>query len=136
MFSLSALCVLSMSTGVSASDDSIPSAYIAEGADSPIALYVAASRVEGPADISELGKGVDTSTLASMSGGTDYYNTTQNSTITGTVSSDSASHVYSGDNVITGSSFAGEAGIPIVVQNSGSNVLIQNATVISVGFKP
>jgi hypothetical protein len=37
--------------------------------------------------------------------------------------------------VIQGGSFANMSGIPIVVQNSGANVLIQNATVINLQLK-
>ncbi|QNK03645.1 hypothetical protein H8F01_02215 [Dyella telluris] len=80
-----------------------------------------------------MGTGVDNATLDGLSGGTLVV---QNTTLTGTVSNDTADHVISGANVITGGAFSGEAGIPMVIQNSGSNVLIQNATVISVEFKP
>ena len=38
-------------------------------------------------------------------------------------------------NVIQGASFANASGMPTVIQNSGSNVLIQNATVINLQFK-
>jgi hypothetical protein len=34
-------------------------------------------------------------------------------------------------NVISGGSFANSSGLPVVIQNSGANVLIQNATVIN-----
>lgn len=37
-----------------------------------------------------------------------------------------------GANVITEGSFANSSGIPTVIQNSGNNVLIQNATVVNV----
>lgn len=37
-----------------------------------------------------------------------------------------------GANIVTGDSFAGANGIPTVIQNSGNNVLIQNATVVNV----
>ncbi len=51
--------------------------------------------------------------------------------LTGSVTGNSATNVSSGANVITNGSFANMAGIPLVVQNSGANVLIQNATVIN-----
>ena len=56
-------------------------------------------------------------------------------TLGGVVSGNSATNVVSGANAITAGSFAGAAGIPIVIQNSGANVLIQNATVINLQFQ-
>lgn len=129
-----ALCVMAIPTVLCAENAQIPAAYLLDGASSPIAVYVAA--VEGKGNAGEatgLGAGVDSDTLAGMSGGTQV---TQNTTLTGTVSNDSVDHVVSGANVINGGAFNGEVGIPVVIQNSGSNVLIQNATVISVEFKP
>jgi hypothetical protein len=37
-----------------------------------------------------------------------------------------------GNNVIDGGSFAGSQGFPMVIQNSGNGVLIQNATIVNV----
>lgn len=53
----------------------------------------------------------------------------------GTVSGNSATHVITGANVIQTGSFANTTGVPIVIQNSGANVLIQNATVINLQVK-
>ena len=66
-------------------------------------------------------------------GGTDV--TTISTRLTGAVSGNSATDVITGANVIQGGSFANMSGIPIVVQNSGANVLIQNATTINLQFK-
>ena len=60
---------------------------------------------------------------------------TGTATLDGMVSGNSASNVVTGANSIQASSFAGASGIPIVIQNSGANVLIQNATVINLQFK-
>lgn len=58
--------------------------------------------------------------------------TTINDTrLAGAVSGNSAVQVVTGANVIQAGSFADASGIPIVIQNSGANVLIQNATVIN-----
>ncbi len=54
--------------------------------------------------------------------------------LTGSVGGNSASNVTTGANVIQNGSFANMSGIPIVVQNTGANVLIQNATVINLQF--
>ncbi len=49
----------------------------------------------------------------------------------GSVSGNTANNVNTGANIITNGSFSNMAGIPIVVQNTGANVLIQNATIIN-----
>ena len=36
-----------------------------------------------------------------------------------------------GSNLVTGSSFAGASGLSTIIQNSGNNVLIQNATILN-----
>lgn len=43
-------------------------------------------------------------------------------------------HAYdnvTGDNAITGNAFAGASGIPIVMQNTGNNVIMQNAVIVN-----
>lgn len=130
----SALCVAAIPACLYAEDAGIPPSYMVTGADSPIAVYVAAVRNDGVSESGDLGQRVDSAALAGMSGGSELV--VQNTSLSGTVGNDSASHVYSGDNLITGGSFAGEAGIPTVIQNSGSNVLIQSATVLNVQLKP
>lgn len=58
-----------------------------------------------------------------------------NAALGGAVTGNSATHVVTGGNTIQASSFAGASGIPIVIQNTGANVLIQNATVINLQMK-
>jgi hypothetical protein len=132
MLGFTALCATATPLILCAEDAQIPPAYLADGTQSPIAVYVAAAKAEDESS-AIIGQGVDNATLDGMSGGTMV---TQNTTLTGTVSNDSADQVNGGANVLTGGSFGGAAGIPVVVQNSGSNVLIQNAVVINVQFKP
>jgi len=43
----------------------------------------------------------------------------------------SARNVTTGDNNISAGSFANMSGLPTVIQNSGANVLIQNATILN-----
>jgi hypothetical protein len=52
----------------------------------------------------------------------------------GTVNGNTASQIVSGDNRIEGGAFANAAGLTTVIQNSGSNVLIQNGTAVNVRF--
>jgi len=71
--------------------------------------------------------------LARARGGSDQ--TVINTRLTGAVAGNTATNISTGANVIEGGSFANMTGIPIVVQNSGANVLIQNATVINLQLK-
>ena len=59
-------------------------------------------------------------------------NITQTNTLNGNVENNSATNVVSGNNAISGGAFQGTTGFPMVIQNSGSNVLIQNATILNV----
>lgn len=61
--------------------------------------------------------------------------TTNQATLNGTVSRNSAVNVATGSNRIDSGSFANASGLPMVIQNSGANVLIQNATVINLQLK-
>jgi hypothetical protein len=56
-------------------------------------------------------------------------------TVDGTVSNSTAVDIASGTNAVTGGAFTNAAGIPTVIQNSGSNVLIQNALIVNLQFK-
>ena len=51
--------------------------------------------------------------------------------LNGDVANNSAVNVNTGSNTLDAGSFANMSGIPVVIQNSGANVLIQNATVIN-----
>jgi hypothetical protein len=55
--------------------------------------------------------------------------------LNGDVANNSAFNVQTGSNTIDAGSFANMSGIPVVIQNSGANVLIQNATVINLQFQ-
>jgi len=130
MLGTSALCAC-LAPFASQAEQGIP-AYLAQGSDSPIAAYVAASHADHQEVANSLGESVDSATLATLSGGTLVM---QNTNLNGTVSDNEADHVVTGDNVITGGSINGATGFPTVIQNSGNNVLIQNATVLNVEFK-
>jgi len=54
----------------------------------------------------------------------------------GVVGDNAAINTMSGANIVADGSFANAVGLPTVIQNSGSNVLIQNATIVNVQFKP
>ena len=73
---------------------------------------------------------VDDAELDAARGGAGASATLIDTRLAGQVSGNSANNVQTGWNVIDGGAFSNMTGIPIVVQNSGANVLIQNATVI------
>ena len=72
-------------------------------------------------------------TLEAQRGGTDTVNNNMN--LDGSVRDNVANNVVTGSNSIDAGSFSNMSGIPTVIQNSGANVLIQNATIINLQFK-
>lgn len=72
---------------------------------------------------------VDIEFLENSRGGADLYLNDIKSD--GVVRDNQASNLTTGNNWVTEGSFTGAAGFPTVVQNSGNNVLIQNATIIN-----
>jgi hypothetical protein len=100
----------------------------------PAAAARAAVAVDAkPTYVDGFGQSVAGVALATLSGGT---NVTETMTLNGTVSNNTADHVVTGSNSISTGSFNGAAGVPMVIQNTGNNVLIQNATIINVQFQP
>ena len=81
------------------------------------------------------GQAVSASTLGHYSGG-NYSVQSGIQTITGTVSNDTATNVTTGTNTISGDSFSNASGLPSTIQNTGNNVLIQNAVIVNVQLKP
>jgi len=55
--------------------------------------------------------------------------------LSGTVANNAAVNVVTGSNIVTDSAFSNASGLPMVIQNSGANVLIQNATIVNVQIK-
>ena len=76
---------------------------------------------------------VDSRDLAISRGGTEV--TLNDLKSNGVVSDNQASNLVTGSNWVTEGSFAGATGLATVVQNSGNNVLIQNATIINLQVK-
>ncbi len=74
---------------------------------------------------------VDSQDLAVSRGGAELDITLNEAKTTGVVGGNHASNLSTGSNFVNDGSFAGAAGFSTVVQNSGNNVLIQNATVIN-----
>ena len=72
---------------------------------------------------------IDDAALSNARGGADTH--VNQNTSTGAVTGNVASQLNTGSNTISDGSFANTSGIPIVIQNSGNNVLIQNSTILN-----
>jgi hypothetical protein len=77
-------------------------------------------------------KPVESKVLAARRGRADVVN---DMLLKGVVADNRASNLTTGNNVIAEGSFTGMVGLPLVVQNSGNGVLIQNATIINLQVK-
>jgi len=93
----------------------------------PLATALAQAGDLGP------GAGIGEQALEQARGGTDTVSS--EARLNGYVAGNSATHVNTGANIIDGGAFANASGIPIVIQNSGANVLIQNATIINLQMR-
>ncbi len=51
--------------------------------------------------------------------------------LSGTTAGNTAVNVATGTNAIAGGAFSNMSGLPVVIQNSGANVLIQNAVILN-----
>ncbi len=96
-------------------------------------LQAAAPTAAKSTYVDGLGQSVTGNDLATLSGGT---NISERMTLNGTVNNNTDDHVVTGSNTISTDSFNGVVGVPMVIQNTGNNVLIQNATIINVQFQP
>lgn len=75
---------------------------------------------------------VDAITLGTKRGGNDVAN---EMILKGVVADNRAVNVATGNNVIADGAFTAASGMPMVIQNSGNNVLIQNATIVNIQVK-
>jgi hypothetical protein len=78
------------------------------------------------------GRALDAKALSAQRGGTEVLN---DMTLKGVVADTRASNLNTGNNVISDGAFTGTVGLPMVIQNSGNGVLIQNATIINLQVK-
>lgn len=82
-----------------------------------------------------IGQPIDAAALEQLRGG-DEDIVENDIRVDGEVVGNSADHIISGANLIDGGAFGNAAGVSTVIQNSGSNVLIQNAMIVNVQFGP
>lgn len=86
---------------------------------------------------SSFGPSVDASDLDIARGGADTGASNPSSAVfaNGSVNDNRAVDVITGSNTIRDGSFANVSGLPIVIQNTGANVLIQSATIVNVQLR-
>lgn len=82
-----------------------------------------------PAVVSDFGVPLESGQLDDYRGGFDLVKNDMQ--LNGTVANNSAVNVMTGSNYIAEGSFSNSSGFPMVIQNSGANVLIQNATIFN-----
>jgi hypothetical protein len=71
---------------------------------------------------------VDSAVLDTLRGGSQLVR--NDMTLTGTTADNTARNVTTGTNAISAGAFANMSGLPVVIQNSGANVLIQSAVIL------
>ncbi len=107
---------------------------IATGAAQAPVLVLESPVLELPVvAVSELGHAVAVDRLSALRGG-DGSQTENLIDVDGSVDDNTAHHITSGTNSIADGAFSNASGINTVIQNSGSNVLIQNAMIVTVDF--
>lgn len=84
-----------------------------------------------PAAPVSLGAPLGGERLGALRGGTGTAPLTE-MRLSGTTSSNTAIAVQTGNNMIADGAFAHMSGLPLVIQNTGANVLIQNAVILNV----
>ncbi|KAF1711595.1 hypothetical protein [Pseudoxanthomonas sacheonensis] len=122
-----------------ADSDKLPDSLLLDGMHSDSVLFGKEIQPAAPVAVSSdevgnpsIGIPVDAGELDRLRGGE---STVDNDVlIDGTVEGNTADHIVSGANVISDGSFANGNGINTVIQNTGSNVLIQNGMVVNVQF--
>ncbi|SEM89245.1 hypothetical protein SAMN02800694_2047 [Luteibacter sp. UNCMF331Sha3.1] len=87
-----------------------------------------------PSQPTTFGQPASVETLGVMTGGSDT--THNNNTLNATMSEADAKRNVTGTNIISSDALSNASGIPTVIQNSGNNVIIQNATIVNLRMNP
>ena len=92
----------------------------------------ASDRDASPRGVDGIGATVDADRLSGLRGGESRVD--NRILVDGRVSDNVAEKIVSGANAVGGGAFGNATGINTVIQNTGSNVLIQNAMIVNVQF--
>jgi hypothetical protein len=98
-------------------------------AQTPATEQAAATSATPHAGRAGFDKPVTAARLAGYRGGTDIVSSDMR--LSGTTAGNTAVNVATGTNAISAGSFSNMSGLPIVIQNTGANVLIQNAVILN-----
>ncbi|MBI3772876.1 MAG: hypothetical protein HY272_09280 [Gammaproteobacteria bacterium] len=91
--------------------------------------HVLAEEAEEKAGTAEIGGMLADGELAAMRGGEDQY--LNDMELSAQLYENQAISNVTGSNIITQDAFAGAKGFATIIQNSGNNVIIQNATILN-----
>lgn len=95
-------------------------------------VFPAGTQLTRTDDIVGIGSPIDALDLEGLRGGE---SSVENEVLLdGTVTGNTADNIVSGSNSVSDGAFANATGISTVIQNTGSNVLIQNGMVVNVQF--
>lgn len=109
-------------------------AFAAEQCDANTPAIAAISNAAEPRTSDPLfGAPLANARLETQRGGQDLIVNEQK--LKATLTDNSASNLNTGNNIITDGALAGINGIPMVIQNSGNNVIIQNSTILNLNLK-
>lgn len=100
----------------------------------PPAKAEASAQAQTGTVLAGFGKPVGTEALADIRGGAEVV--VNDMRLAGVVADNTANRVITGSNAISDGAFANASGLPTVIQNTGANTLIQNATILNVRFGP
>jgi hypothetical protein len=87
----------------------------------------------GVSDVGALGAAMSPKALAAQRGGQAV--TVNVNDLDGKLHDNSAINTISGNNYITQDAFSHSSGLPVAIQNSGNNVLIQNSFILNLEMK-
>lgn len=82
-----------------------------------------------------MGSSIAADSLDQYRGGTSVNSIRSEAVSNGLLQDATATNVATGTNSIADGAFSNAVGLPIVIQNSGANVLIQNSTIVNVQFR-
>ena len=93
---------------------------------------VFAQKAKAPGDVTVLGTPMKSETLAKQRGGQQVINLND---VNAKLYDNRAIDTISGNNFIGDSAFSHASGVPIAIQNSGNNVIIQNSLILNLQMK-